>query len=454
MQRLLLLGLNHATAPLEVREKLAFAREQQLEALNSLRQKFAGCEAVLLCTCNRVELYAARAVHGSPRHEEMTRFLAEMRGLAADQIGPHVYAKSEREVVEHLFSVVSSLDSMVIGETQILGQVRDAYDAARGAGSVGASLNPLFQRAVAVGKQVMSETRITEGRLSVGSVAVDCAGQIFDHYNDKTILCIGAGKMATLVLQGFSTVKAKHLLICNRDPAKAAALAQRFGGEAVPFEKLDDHLVAADIVVTSTGSQHPIITRARFDHLLKLRRYRPAFLIDIALPRDVEPSVGELENVYLYNIDDLQQVVATTRSKRSESVEHAQRLVSAEVEKYVSWHRARDMGPIIDKLYQRHHELAREEVERTLNKFPNATPADRQQLEELARRIVNKMLHDPVTTLRQSEGHGPGVGYLHAMEKLFRLENPDALESPASEPRASNDSAKTPPSAADESPEA
>ncbi|MEO6435525.1 MAG: glutamyl-tRNA reductase [Tepidisphaeraceae bacterium] len=424
MQRLLLLGLNHSTAPLALREKLAFTAAEQRDALAALRQRFEGVEAVLVCTCNRVELYAARALHGHPRHEEMIRFLAELRGVQVSEISSHVYEKSERAVVEHLFAVASSLDSMVIGETQILGQVRDAYDAAVTDGSAGALLNPLFQRAVAVGKQVMNETRIGEGRLSVGSVAVDCAGHIFDHYDDKTVLCIGAGKMAGLVLQGFAALKPKRMLVCNRDPAKAQALAARFGGEAVAFEKLDDHLVAADVVVTSTGAPHPILTRPRFEPLLKLRRYRPIFFIDIALPRDVEPAVGELDNVYLYNLDDLQQVVATTQDRRAGSIEHAQKLVSEHVDRYLAWHRAREMGPMIDRLYQRHHALAREEVERIANKLPSLSGDDREQLEELARRIVNKLLHDPVTKLRESDTpHGTGSAYLHAMEKLFDLED-------------------------------
>jgi glutamyl-tRNA reductase len=429
MQRLLLLGLNHSTAPLEVREKLAFSGEQRAEALAALREKFPGVEGVLLNTCNRVELYAARAVHGHPRHEEMIAFLAALRGVAPAEIRAHLYEKSERAVVEHLFTVASSLDSMVIGETQILGQVRDAYDAARAADSVGPALNPLFQKAVAVGKLVMTETRIAEGRLSVGSVAVECAGRIFDHYRDKTVLCIGAGKMAALVLQAFDALKPGKMLICNRDPAKAQSLATRFGGTAVPFEKLDEHLVAADVVVTSTGSRHPVITRQRFEPLRKARRYRPIFLIDIALPRDVEAGVAELENVYLYNLDDLQQVVAATHAKRTEAVDTARRIVAEQVDRFLTWHRAREMGPIIDRLYQRHHELAREEVERIANKLPGGVSAvDRQHLEELARRIVNKLLHDPVKTLRESDSpHNMGQTYLHAMEKLFQLdaENPD-----------------------------
>ena len=443
MQRLLLLGLNHSTAPLEVRERLAFSAPQRRQALAALREKFPGAEAVLMNTCNRVELYAARAVHGHPRHDEMIAFLAEMRNIDAADIAAHLYQKSEREVISHLFAVASSLDSMVIGETQILGQVRDAYDAAREAGAAGAALNPLFQKALAVGKQVMSETKITEGRLSVGSVAVDCAGRIFERYHDKTVLCIGAGKMAALVLKAFHALKPGNLLVCNRDPAKADALAKRFGGVAVPFENLADYLIAADVVVTSTGSPHTIITRQKFEPLRKARRYRPIFFIDIALPRDVEAAVGEIDNCYLYNLDDLQQVVAATHSHRGESIQHARKIVEEHVDRYISWTRVRELGPTIDKLYQRHHELAREEVERIANKLPEISAVERQHLEELARRIVNKLLHEPVKTLRASDSpHALGQTYLHAMEKLFQLDQPASDGSPPSPP-----SSQTPPPA-------
>jgi len=429
MQRLVLLGLNHATAPLPMREKLAFTPEQRRAALIALRERYPEAEAVLISTCNRVELYAARPVHGSPNPQEIVQFLCSFHGLPAADFQPHLYHKAERDVVEHLFSVTSSLDSMVVGETQILGQVRDAYEAAREAGSAGATLNPLFQRATAVAKQVMSETAIAEGHISIASVAVDCAKRIFDQFGNKIVLSIGAGKMSTLVLRGFADLHPKRLMICNRDQSKAAILAEKFSGEACAFESLDDHLVAADIVVSGTGSTRPIITRQRFESLLKQRRYRPIFLIDIALPRDIEASVGKLENVYLYNIDDLQQVVSNTRTHRGESVEQAKKIVAEQVERYLEWNRTREMGPMIDQLYKKHHELAREELDRTLAKLPGLSVNDRAQLEDLARRIVNKMLHDPIKSLRESgTTHAGGMPYLHAIQKLFQLNVEDADE--------------------------
>ena len=424
MDRLLLLGLNHTTAPLELRERVAFDARQRAEALGRFRRRFANCEVVLLSTCNRVELYAARAVHEHPRVEEMIEFLAEFHALRPADFAAHVYQRANRDVVEHLFHVASSLDSMVLGETQILGQVREAYEAAAAALAAGPALNPLFQRAIAVGKQVMRETSLAEGRLSVATIAVDYARGIFDHFQDKTVLCVGAGKMATLVLQNFVALRPGQLLICNRDLAKATALASHFGGRAVPFEDLDEHLVAADIVSTSTASAHPIITRQQFEQLRKRRRYRPIFLIDIAVPRDVEASVGEIDGVYLYNLDDLQQVVSQTQAQRKDAVDAARRIVTAQVESFVAWHRQRELGPAIQRLYGRYHAIAQEELARTLNKLPNVSEAERAHLEDLARRIVNKLLHDPIQTLKSADAeHPPAAQYLHALEKLFQLES-------------------------------
>lgn len=427
MQRLLVLGLNHSTAPLAVREKLAFNGAQRDEALAAFKQRFPEAEAVLVSTCNRVELYAARAVHEHPRLEEMIEFVATLRQIPVESFREHLYHKAERDMVEHLFTVASSLDSMVIGETQILGQVRDAYEAAVAAGSVANTLHPVFQRALAVGKDVMTGTSIGEGRVSVASVAVDYAGRIFDHLGDKTVLSIGAGKMAALVLQSFAALKPKRLLVCNRDAKKAQALAARFGGAAVPFEELAAHLAASDVVISSTGSPQPIITKSQYEQVLPRRRYRPAFLIDIALPRDIEPSVGDLQNVYLYNLDDLQQVVSSTQSQRRESIDAARTIVQKHVEQFASWHRAREMGPFIERLSLRYHKLAKDELERTINKLGREiSDTERQHLEELSRRIVNKLLHDPIKALRSAEGPHAGpagpTGYLHAIEKLFQLE--------------------------------
>jgi len=426
MQRLLLLGMNHTTAQLDLREKLAFGGADRDAALAELHGRFAQCEFVLLSTCNRTELYLARQPHASPRFDELIEYLAQKRQLPPQELSGHMYQKTDREVAAHLFAVASSLDSMVLGETQILGQVRQAYDAACQAGTVAAMLNPLFQRALAVGKQVLTQTALAEGRVSVASVAVDYARRIFDTFADKTVLSIGAGKMAALVLTNLAALSPRRLVICNRDPAKAAALGQAFGAEVVPLDNLGDHLAGADIGVCSTGSPAPIITRALMESVMRRRRYKPVFLIDIALPRDVAPDVARMENVYLYNLDDLQQAVAATRSQRSAALAAAAIIVADHVEQFVAAQRTRQLGPIIDELYRRSHELAQEELSRTLAKMPQICDADRRQLEDLARRIVNKMLHDPIQMLRSTDGpHGSVIQYLHTMEKLFKLEPPE-----------------------------
>src|SRR4051812_31440286 len=380
MQRLLLLGLNHTTAPLEVREKLAFSADERDAAVRALRARFPECEAVLLSTCNRVEIYLSRGGthhHPHPVLEEMIDFLAEQHHVPADQFREHLYHKAGRDAVKHLFRVTSSLDSLVLGENQILGQVRESYEAAQKSACAGANLNPLFQRAIAVGKQVRTETALAEGRTSVASVAVDLARNIFETFEDKTALCIGAGKMATLVLEHLVELKPGKLLLSNRNADKASALAQQFGGQTASFDALADHLAAADIVVTSTGSSDPIITRKMFEKVLRKRRYRPVFLSDIAGPRDVEAAAGDPGPVYLDNVDALQQVVANTQQQRRSAVDAAAAIVERQVEAFNVWHRQREMGPTIDRLYKRYHRIAKEELDRAITKLPPAAQQER-----------------------------------------------------------------------------
>jgi glutamyl-tRNA reductase len=427
MMRLLVVGLNHKTAPLQVRERLAFSPGELNSALLSLKNRFEQCEAVLLSTCNRVELYMARQMHGHPRSPQIAEFFAENRRLDLGDFQSHLYEKSEREVVTHLFSVAASLDSMVLGETQILSQVREAYDAATEAGTAGPMLHPLFQRAVAVGKQVRSETTLSEGRVSVASVAVDYARRIFDIFSDKTVLSIGAGKMSAVVLARMAELKPRNLLVCNRDPTKAENLARQCGGTAVDFNRLADHLAVADIVITGTGSSQPIVTRAMVEAALRRRRYKAVFMIDIAVPRDVAADVAKIENVYVYNLDDLQQVVSTTLDSRSAAAMQAGRIIEDQVRGFATWHRARMMGPLIDQLYQRSHAVAQDELNRSIAKLSSISESDRQQLEELTRRIVNKLLHDPIQVLRETHDlHTRTTPYLHAVEKLFKLEDAPA----------------------------
>ena len=420
MQRLLLVGLSHATAPLAVREKCAFTPQQREAALADLRQKFPEAEAVLVSTCNRVELYVARPVHGRPKTEEMVQFISEFHGIAESELRPHLYDYSKREVVDHLFAVTASLDSLVVGETQILSQVREAYEASKTLGLAGNVLHPMFQRAIAAAREAVTETRLAEGRRSVASIAVDYARQIFESFSDKTVLSIGAGKMSTLVLKHLSDLHIRKLVVLNRDITKAQALAEQFGGTAASTDAMVEHLAEADIVVTGTASPMPIITAEIFQQVMKKRRWRPSFLIDIALPRDVEEAVGKLDNVYLYNIDDLQQVASATDSARAEAVQHARKIVQDHVEEFIAWNRARELGPLIEQLFAKSHAMAQDEVIRTINKLPDMSEPEKQHLSELARRIVNKLLHNPVQAVREADAEG-ATPYMRALVKLFKL---------------------------------
>ncbi len=451
MNRLLLIGLNHTTAPLAVRERLAFSSERAREALATFRERFPGLEGVLLSTCNRVEFYISADSDADDRGQAIARdvmnFLARFHDVSLDLFASHIYAKRGRDMIEHAFAVAASLDSLVLGETQILGQVREAYDAARVAGTTGAMLNPLFQRALFTGKEVQTNTALGDGRLSVASVAVDYAKRIFETFNDKTVLSIGAGKMGGLLLSQFAALRSGRLLICNRDRGKAEMLAKGFHGEAIPFEALGEQLALADIVCSSTGASRPIITTAQVRKALRSRRYRPMFLLDIAVPRDVDEAVAELDQVYLYNIDDLQQVVSATQSQRTDALDAARAIVRRQVEEFITWQSRREMGPAIDSLYRRYHELARTEVERAIASDPSLDEAQRSQMEEMARRIVNKLLHDPVRALRVAESQhaASSAQYVHALQKLFDLDGAGVRQALQNEPSLWPAGQSTPP---------
>lgn len=420
MQRLLMIGMNHATAPVQVRERCAFSATQREVALKRFKETFPEAEAVLVSTCNRVELYATKPIHGRPRIEEMVAFVANFHGIPEQELRPHLYERTNRGVAEHLFAVASSMDSIVVGETQILGQIREAYEVSAKLGVANTLLHPLFQRSLAAAREVMKATGLTEGRRSIASIAVEYAKQIFEDFRDKTVLSIGAGKMSTLVLQHFSELEPKSLLICNRSVERGMELAQRFGGAYVSMDSMMQHLAEADVVISSTASPAPIITGTMFQQVMKARRWRPVFLVDIALPRDVDPSVGELDNVYLYNVDDLQQVAAATDASRREAVELARTMMNKQVDDFVAWHSAREVGPLIEQLFAKSHAMAKDEVQRAINKLPEMTPQQREQVEELARRIVNKLLNDPVQAVRESGTDGAPSA--RALARLFRLE--------------------------------
>jgi glutamyl-tRNA reductase len=419
--RLMMVGLNHRTAPLELRESVAFSQAQAETALQQFRAQFPDAELVLLSTCNRVEFYLARPLSSQPSPEDLERFIAEFHGIDPRNLHPHLYHRSDRALVEHLFAVGSSLDSMVVGETQILSQVRQAYQQGCDTGSVGKALHGLFQRALAAAKEVHEKTEIAAGRLSIASVAVDLAASVFDRFDDKTVLCVGAGKMAALMLRHLTGLKPRKVLVTNRSAERAANLAAHFSAEARPFEQLDALLTEADILLTGTGAAKPIITESRFKSLLKARRYRPIVMIDIAVPRDIEPVVAKLTNVYLYNIDDLQEVAEGNRGKRGAEIAAAQTLLASHVEEYLRWSAARDVGPLVKALYEQANAVARAELEAHLAKHPDLPAEKRAELERLTHRLVGKLLHGPVTQLTTRAETTARPMLAEALRKLFEL---------------------------------
>ncbi len=352
--RLLVLGLNHKTAPLALRETLAFSDPQSAHALSLLKAQFPPVEAVLLSTCNRVELYLSLPQDAPIPLEVLTHFLATAHHVDPRALAPHLYLHEDRAMVDHLFAVTTSLDSIIVGETQILAQVKAAYQLAAAHGTIDKVFHALFQRSLAAAKDAHESTRLAAGRVSVASVAVDLAGSIFDRFDDKTVLCLGAGKMAGLMLRHLVDLSPRRLVIANRSLDNAQKLAAQFATllptEAQPLEALDELLVQADILLTSTGAPEPLITAARMKALQKKRRYRPAVIVDIAVPRDVEPAVGGLPNLYLYNVDDLQNRAAGTRAARDVPVAAARDRLDLDGENLFRWLAASDVGQLVQEL--------------------------------------------------------------------------------------------------------
>lgn len=412
-------GLNHQTAPVQVREALAFPAARLPEALRALARVEGVGEAVIISTCNRVEVYTA-SVELLPA-DLVARFLASFHGVWPETFHAHLYRREGREAVRHLFRVACGLDSMVVGEAQVTGQVRAAYEAAAAAGTAGTVLHRLFQQALAVAKRVRSTTEIGAGRASVGSVAVELAQRIFETLEGRTVLVVGAGEMGEAVVQSLRAAGAKTTLVANRTFARAAELAATWGGKAVSFDELTDHLAQADIVISSTDAPHYVLTRARVEEALARRRGRPLFLVDIAVPRDIEPSVADLDGCYLYNIDDLQAVVAETLAQRQQEIGRCEAIVEAGCDDFLAWLGRLAVTPTIAELSAQLHGLKQAELAALRNRLPNLTPEAYAEVERMADRLVNKILHQPVRALREAPPGEHTGGLLRAALRLFGL---------------------------------
>jgi glutamyl-tRNA reductase len=408
---LVLLGINHNTAPIEVRERLAIPAGRLADATRTLLHHPGIREGLILSTCNRVELLTLQdgAQEGSSEtgKTDLLRFLHEYFSVPSSDIQPHLYEFRETEAVRHLFRVASSLDSMVVGEPQILGQVKEAYTVAREAGAVSTHLESLLQRTFTVAKKVRTETQIGSSSVSIASVAVDLARKIFGSLQGKTVLLVGAGKMSELAARHLIEHGASSILVSNRTHDRAEALAGTFLGSSastavIPFEQIYEQADRADIVITSTGAPEKIFGRSHGQHFLHRRRNRPMFFIDIAVPRDVDPSMNEVDGCFVYDIDDLQQVAAANLADRSREAAAAETIVSREVDKYHERLQSRDAVPAIKALQQQAEELRQAELARSQSKLATLTPQQREAVEALTRSLTAKLLHPQLTALRES----------------------------------------------------
>jgi glutamyl-tRNA reductase len=414
------IGCSFRTAPVAVRERLAFTPATLQRALAELTARYS-CEAVVLGTCNRVELYLARPLDVAPLDAELVgEYLCELHHIPHADLRPHLYAHYNAEAIRHLFRVVASLDSLVVGEGQIAGQVKEAYESARAQSASGPFLNALFQQARQVAKRVRSETGISRGNVSISSVAVEFVRGVFSTFADKTVLVIGAGKMGGLTLHALRDLAPRQILVINRTLAKAQTLAHDCGGTAVPWEKLDDALAQADIVLSTTGAPTPIITKARYEQLPH-RPAGPVVMIDIAIPRDIEPSLHDSDRVFLYNVDDLHAVRDRVLAERRKHIAPAEQIVEQEQRRFLNeWSRRRN-GPIIARL-QRDADAKRQAILTELHAKLTGplTEADRKAIDYAFRLFQNQLLHGPISTLNESS-HESGGGMLDALRRLFRL---------------------------------
>ena len=419
---LLVVGVSFKSADVALRERLAFTDARRDTAAADLAARY-GCEAAILSTCNRVELYLAKPGGELPDTELLVEFLTEVHGVEAVVVRPHLVAWPDAEGVRHLFRVAASLDSLIIGEGQIAGQVKAAFEAARTLGTTGPLLNALYQHAQKTAKRVRTETGIAEGHVSVSSVAVDYVRQVFDHFGDKTVLVIGAGKMGRLTLKHLRELRPKQILVTNRSPEKAHAVAAECGGSALPWDRLDDALVRADIVLSTTGAPEPVVTAKRYAGVRSRRSGRPAVILDIAVPRDFDPDIHDGDSTFVFNIDDLKGVREQTLARRRSHVDRAEAIVEQEARRFIDDWGRRKNGQLIARLTAEFESRRREVLDPLLGRLNGKlTEKDRQDIEAAFRLYQNKLLHGPITALGEASRDGGGPALLDAVRRLFRLD--------------------------------
>ena len=423
---IVVVGLSHKTAPVEVREKLAVPESRMGEALSRLCSYQGIREGVLLSTCNRVEVYAVvdEIESGYGRIQD---FLADAHlSLSSEQLTPHLYWHEGDRAISHLFRVASSLDSMVVGEPQILGQIKEAFEVALTHKATGIILNKVMKKAISVAKRVRTETKIAEMAVSVSYAAVELAKKIFSDLSEKTVLLVGAGEMAKLAARHFIANGVRHVRVTTRSPQHALELANRFGGTAVAFEEFREDMASADIVLVSTGAAHYLVSEDDVQHSIKQRMNRPMFLIDISVPRNIDPAVRHVDNAFLFDIDDLKTRVERNRGERLNEAEKAESMVVDEVGIVRQWLQSLEVTPTIVALRARIDDIKRVELEKTLGRLASLSAPERELVEAMASSIVNKLIHNTMVTLKAEVNSSEGAAFVEAARRFFSLEDPAA----------------------------
>ena len=423
MTTLFVAGMSHRVAPVEVREALALEEDKLREVLGTLAAAGVASELMIVSTCNRVEVYGVAEAPGEARAAAF-RALGAHRGVALADVEPYLVAAADGDAVRHAFRVAASLDSLVVGEAQILGQVKDAFELARACRTVGPVLNALMSQAFSVAKRVRTETEIGRLAVSVSSVAVELARKIFGSLEGKAVLLLGAGEMAELAARGLMDAGASPLYVANRTPARARDLAEALAGAAVAFADVPPVMADVDVVVACTASPEPLVRVDDARAAVQGRRTRPLFFIDLGVPRNVEAGVNDLDGVFCYDVDDLQQVVEANRREREREGQRAESLVEREVAKFLARLRDVEVVPTIVSLRERLEAIRRGELDKALARLPDATPETRQVLEALSQAIVNKVLHPPIEKLRDSSRAGHGRTWIEVVSEVFGLRRP------------------------------
>jgi glutamyl-tRNA reductase len=416
---ILVIGLNYKTAPVEIRERFAFRDEDKSEAILTLRRTKSIQECVIVGTCNRTEIYAIVDQLHTGRHYVKT-FLSEWFQIDREEFIDYLYVKENDEAVSHLFRVVCGLDSMVLGETQILGQVRDAFIKSQELKTTGTVFNMLFKQAITIAKRAHSETEIGKNAVSVSYAAIELGKRIFGYFHKKTVLILGAGKMSELTAKHLHTNGVESVIVVNRTYEKAKVLAEKFNGLAYTMDELTNALIQSDIVISSTGSDGYVIAKENIQQVMKKRKSRPLFLIDIAVPRDLDPSIHELDNVYLYDIDDLEGIVEANLQERAKEAEKIGVMIGEELASFKSWLNTLGVVPVISALRQKAIAIQEEAVRNIENKLPDLTEQELRIIRKYSKTIVNQLLHDPL--IRMKEMAADSNQSLDLFVKIFALE--------------------------------